>query len=379
MVLSVGVLITAPVIRAADMDITYQTIMDAPKQVSYQATMTRRHYNTDGDTTFHSTQYIVHQQPDLDRLEIPALDGLLNTVVIRIKDDVYRREMSGDSLYYSHRRQRGNDVLDIGLGFSSLDLLQTNYSLEDGGSELLMDRAAVIITFNPKHPGRLTKKAWVDEETGLVLRTEDRDPQGDLVEEIYFSDLKINPVLDPALFDTNDWKGRSVEVNQVIACGSINEVQKEAGFELAAPVYVPAGFSLEQRRVIPFNGQPLVHFVYTDGIAQFSLFQRIATPNDDNGRSWPDGAPEQRGNVKMWQEDTYSIFRVNEDGKLFTMINNESITETESINLLESLCAIKPTVAPSAQTTVINSPWTAGGVVGMLLLGAWFWRRRTYI
>ena len=369
--LTLSCLFVAPVVRAADLDITYQMIMDAPKQVSYRATMTRQRYNADGDTIFRSTQYIIHQHPDRDRIEV---DGQHNTVVIRIKDDIYRRKASGDSLEYSHRHQRGSDVLDIGLGFSSLDLLQTNYHIEHVGSDHVTNRPTLMLTFNPQHPGRLTKKAWIDEQTGLVLRTEDRDETGSLTKELYFTDLQIDPSLSPDLFDMSDWEGRAVEFRQVIACGSMSEVQKEAGFALAAPVNIPAGFTLEHRRVIQYYGQPMVHFMYTDGLAQLSLFQRVAPPTDEV--AWPDGAPERRGDIQMWKLNTYSIFRRVKNDKLFTLIGD--IPEAESISLLESLCAIKPSAASIDRASLFgSSSWIVGGsVVGALLLGAWTFRRR---
>ncbi|MEE2991812.1 MAG: sigma-E factor regulatory protein RseB domain-containing protein [Gemmatimonadota bacterium] len=369
--LTLSCLFVAPVVRAADLDITYQMIMDAPKQVSYRATMTRQRYNADGDTIFRSTQHIIHQHPDRDRIEV---DGQHNTVVIRIKDDIYRRKASGDSLKYSHRHQRGSDVLDIGLGFSSLDLLQTNYHIEHVGSDHVMNRPTLILTFNPQHPGRLTKKAWIDEQTGLVLRTEDRDETGSLTEELYFANLQIDPSLSPDLFDMSEWEGRAVEFRQVIACGSMSEVQKEAGFALAAPVNIPAGFTLEHRRVIQYYGQPMVHFMYTDGLAQLSLFQRVAPPTDEV--AWPDGAPERRGDIQMWKLNTYSILRRVKNDKLFTLIGD--IPDAESISLLKSLCAIKPSAASIDQASLIgSSSWIVGGsVVGALLLGAWTFRRR---
>jgi negative regulator of sigma E activity len=230
------------------------------------------------------------------------------------------------------------------------------------------------LTFNPQHPGRLTKKAWIDDQTGLVLRTEDRDETGSLTEELYFTNLQIDPSLSLDLFDTSEWEGRAVEFRQVTACGSMSEVQKEAGFALAAPVNIPAGFTLEHRRVIQYYGQPMVHFMYTDGLAQLSLFQRVAPQRDEV--AWPDGAPERRGDIQMWKLNTYSIFRRVKNDKLFTLIGD--IPEAESISLLESLCTIKPSTASIDQASLFgSSSWIVGGsVVGSLLLGAWTFRRR---
>ncbi len=359
-------------VRAVDPDVTYQKIMEAPDRVSYRATMTKQRFNVEGDTTRY-VQKITHQRPDRDRIDIPDSEGRIREVIIRVDDDIYRRKATGDSLFYSHRRQSNSNVLDLNLEFSSLDLLQTNYELEITGTDLHLDRPVAVLAFKPRHPGRMTRTVWIDEETGLVMRTEERNEAGVLVEELFLTEFEKDPLIPPDTFATEEWTGKSVEINQVIACGSISEVQREADFRLNAPVYIPPGFTLQQRRVIQHHGQPMVHFMYSDGLSRISLFQRIASSETSHTHRSPRGTPELHGDVRVWERGPYSILRRNYDGKLFTVIGDVAVSE--SVELLTSLCTIKPAVTASPSPTGYSS-WIGAGV-GILAVGLWIlWRRR---
>ncbi len=369
-VTTVCIAMTAPA-RGVDPDITFQKIMEAPDRVSYRATLTKQRFSADGDTARY-VQIITHQRPDRDRIDIPDAEGRIRETIIRVDHDIYRRTASGDSLSYSHRRQSNSNVLDMNLEFSSLDLLQTNYDLEIAGTDRLLDRPVAVLAFKPRHPGRMTMTAWIDEETGLVMRTEERNEAGVLVEEVFLKEFEQDPLISPDIFDTEEWTGKSVEINQVIACGSISEVQKEANFKLNAPVYVPPGFILQQRRVMQHHGQPLVHFMYSDGLSRISLFQRIAS-SEASHRS-PRGTPEVHGDVRVWERGPYSILRRHYDGKLFTLIGDVAVGE--SVELLTSLCTVKPAVTASPAPAGYSS-WIGAAGAGLLAVGLWIlWRRR---
>lgn len=79
------------------------------------------------------------------------------------------------------------------------------------------------------------------------------------------------------------------------------------------------------------------------------------------------------GDVRVWDRGPYSILRRYYDGKLFTVIGDVAVTE--SVELLTSLCTIKPAVSASPAPTGF-SPWLGAGA-GVLVVGLWLlWRRR---
>ncbi|MBM3265414.1 MAG: hypothetical protein FJY97_18595 [candidate division Zixibacteria bacterium] len=370
-ILLVG-LFGVPHSKATDLDDTIKMIMEASERVSFQGVMTQIQVNSVGDTLRFS-QRLTHQRPARDRIDVLEPDSERGVVMIRIDGEIYRRESVADTLVYSRRSQFGLDMLDMGMDFSSFDLLRTNYTLTLSESDSMLGRDTFLLTLTPRHPGRLTKKAWLDTQTGLVLHTQYCNESGTTVEEVYFTSLQINPLIDPDLFDTREWKGKSVEVNKVIACGSYAEVQEKAGFPLAAPVYLPPGFTLDRLRVLRYMGQPLVHFMYTDGVARLSLFERVSPP-DNAAPVWPDGPAERKGNVYIWKRPPYTILRRNENGRLCTIVS--PIGSAESMKMIESLCLIQ---TPEDKIPFSGSlPWMAGGGAGILLIAGWLlWRRHS--
>ena len=360
--------------QGAELDKTLRLISAAAKNVSYQGVLTQLRLTASGDTLRFSER-LAHQRPDLDRIDVLEPSARRGVVVIRTHGEVYRREGIGDTLFYSRRSQLGPDVLDMGLDFSRLDLLRANYELALKDAPSLLGRPTAMLTISPRYLGRRVKTAWIDTQTGLVLRTEDRDESGTLAEAVFFTSLQINPLMDPAQFDTAEWKDRAIEVNEVIACGSYTEVQREAGFPLSAPVYLPPGFMLERLRVLRFAGQRMVHFSYTDGLAQLSLFERVAAATDSAAQVWPGGLPELRGDVRVWKRAPYTILRRSDRGKLSTVVS--TLSESESMKLVQSLCILQTPESEASSTN--RTPWVASGAVGLVLVAGWFWRRRSLI
>ena len=82
--------------NAAELDITLQKIMEAPRIVDYEGILTTKKF-TDEAEPVQNTHRIIHQKPDrnrIDRIDPTTMDKI---VVIQVKQDVYRRETDGDS------------------------------------------------------------------------------------------------------------------------------------------------------------------------------------------------------------------------------------------------------------------------------------------
>ena len=366
------------VVSGAELDITLQKVVDAPLQVDYEGLLTTQSY-TDSENPVRNTHRITHQKPDRNRFEVVTEGSDVEQTVIQIGNDVFRREIHGNGESYAHRRITGETGLELGLGFSSLDLLATNYELIIQGHDEFLSRPAVILTLQPNHPGRISKTAWVDESTGLVLRTEDRDGYGTLIEETFFSSITIDPEIQESVFRTDAWADRAIEENEVIACGTMQEVEEQAGFPLAAPVYMPAGFTLDRLRVILYANQPTAHFTYTDGLSKISVYQRVAARSDSAALAWPGGTPDVQNDIQVWDRGAHSyILRSSDELRLFTLVSE--ISEDESINMIRSLCVVNPPESNS-HTASIDFLWFAGGglMVGSIVLGSWFIRRRNTI
>lgn len=366
------VLVTPAMAGTRHVEAILTRTLNAPKVCDYQGTIMRK-TSPAGEDTQRVVQRVFHKRPHSDRVDV--LDPRPGAVIIRIEEDVYWREPRADSIAYSHRRGSGERVLDSGLQFSRIDLLMANYDVTVRGRDVLLGREAVVVTVRPKYAGRSTKIAWIDTQTGLVLRAEDRDEADRVITETWFASLALNPALDDRLFATDEWANRPVAEASVIGCGSIQEVQRIAGFQVAAPVYLPSGFTLESLRIGSYVSRPIVHFTYTDGLAQLSVFERVAPATDQAARAWPGGTPQRRGTVNIWKRGLFTILRRHDGIRLYTVVSN--IAESESIKLIESLLVVGPSPAVASSRSSYLW-WTAGGgaLMGMLVAGWWLIRRR---
>ena len=147
------------------------------------------------------------------------------------------------------------------------------------------------------------------------------------------------------------------------------------GNALAAPVFMPAGFTLDRLRVILYANQPTAHFTFTDGLAKISLYQRVAPPTDKAAMAWPTGTPEVQNDVQVWNRGPFDyILRHSDDTRLFTLVSE--ISEGESIDMINSVCVINPPET-AGRSAPLDLLWFAGGgvMVGSLILGGWFFRR----
>lgn len=65
--------------------------------------------------------------------------------------------------------------------------------IELQGHDTIAGRAVEILLVNPLAPGGPSRRFWVDQETGLRLRTEERDASGRIISNAYFLSVELNP------------------------------------------------------------------------------------------------------------------------------------------------------------------------------------------
>lgn len=76
-----------------------------------------------------------------------------------------------------------------------LGLLKQNYVFRVLGQLRHLGRLTLLAQFQPRHPGNLTHRLWVDQATQLPLVVERRDPAGELVDRSEFTALDFAPSL----------------------------------------------------------------------------------------------------------------------------------------------------------------------------------------
>ncbi len=188
-------------------------------------------------------------------------------------------------------------ALDIGfpraLG-DNLHSLSGHYRFALGTTVRIADRAAQQVMVLPEDRYRYGYHLWADEDTGLLLRSDLVDGDGQMVERYVFIDIQIDPeisdeALKPAIPEAElRWFG--VDMPQV------NSSVQTSAWQMTS---VPDGYHLSRhiRRMNPMSRQLEEHMVFTDGLSSVSVFIKEST----------DGSGHMMGLSRMGAMHAYRI------------------------------------------------------------------------
>jgi hypothetical protein len=159
-----------------------------------------------------------------------------------------------------------------------LELVRENYTASVEGMEPILGRSAYRIAIRSRHPGNPWKRRWIDEKSCLILASEDYAPDGRLLRATRFTslDLRTEPESEfrprPALLKRKvDWNPSADEAPR-----PPSQVERQVGFAIRLPEYVPPGYRLRGSFVVPCHcggGDDAVQTRYVDGLNMISVFQ----------------------------------------------------------------------------------------------------------
>jgi sigma-E factor negative regulatory protein RseB len=142
------------------------------------------------------------------------------------------------------------------------------YQLDTLPTIRVLGRTTQGIAITPKDKYRFGYRLWLDQQTGMPLKTQLCDSSGQLIEQIQFAHLEMpDSIPDSALSPSMPLAGM-----QVIRQAAHDEtVTKGAGFRT---IHLPPGFHLlvAGARALGGSGDPVMHLVFSDGLATVSVF-----------------------------------------------------------------------------------------------------------
>jgi len=276
--------------QSLNLDSIYGLLMrvaTAPSEVAYHGTVKSEFVNSSGTRTV--LVNIVHQRDGQDRVTIlqPSRDA----------GRVFVRNRSGANEHGTNR------PLSLGLSGvknrvgGDLELLLANYSLSAFEGGKIVGRATYRVEILPKYPDRKSKQLWVDQKTGIVLKSVVRHPVGGLVVTTEFTSITLTPNTwtlpetgmktlklpsqEVGVDSGTKWKG----VIEKTELSTLSAIEKKEHFSLLSPSYLPPGFVMEEVRDFPSpmdSRARVVHILYSDGLSSISLFLQQEEP------FWPD-------------------------------------------------------------------------------------------
>jgi outer membrane lipoprotein-sorting protein len=210
---------------------------------------------------------ILHQLDGKERREyhssrsVAVVDGDFFYQYHPSRNLIVKRKLPGEGGYAALRKK-------------NLDLTLQSYSFRTEPGEEIAGRETRMFEFSPLQEGsRPRRRAWVDTETGLVLRMEIFSPENKLYMMSVFENIDYMPKVSPASFTMPAPKGVRVVESTEGQCLGITEAAETAQFPVGLPEYVPRGFVRKCVRAKKSRDYGEVQVLYSDGLSLLSLFQ----------------------------------------------------------------------------------------------------------
>ncbi len=156
-----------------------------------------------------------------------------------------------------------------------LGLLRQNYVFRVLGQLRHLGRLTLLAQFQPRHPGNLTHRLWVDQATQLPLVVERRDPAGELVDRSEFTEIDFQPSLAGKPFAFTVPTGCKVESTTTMLAAGDGESQPPRGLKWRPepPGDLPAGYRLlHWQYFVDHRKVPTFAWRFHDGLNLLSCF-----------------------------------------------------------------------------------------------------------
>jgi sigma-E factor negative regulatory protein RseB len=218
--------------------------------------------------------HVVHRNLDGRISErIVSLDGVGREIIRQ--DDEVQSILPDRGIVLLKQRQSGSGSMLTAVPPFAEDF-EPFYELTMYRNARVAKRETQVIGIKPRDRYRYGYLLWLDSETGMPLKSQMRDENDRVLEQILFTQIRIlDSVPDAALRPSVDTEGytwfRPAERGTV-----------QAADESWRATRLPAGFRLSIARssLIAGSEYPVQHLVYSDGLATVSVF--VDDPNSTN-------------------------------------------------------------------------------------------------
>lgn len=212
---------------------------------------------------------IIHRFDDEgERERLVALSGAAREV-IRDRERVTCILPDRQSVVVAKSRPRTfpySKLFEPGTGFSRF------YALSAERGERVAGRHTQLVTVDPHDRFRYGYRLWMDRDLGLLLKSELIDEQGEIVEQLVYTNIDLaasipDELLEPTISGAGYTWYNDDRSESVVASAA----DSEPGWY---PGWLPEGFELSDvaRDPILASRDPVEHLVFSDGLASVSVF-----------------------------------------------------------------------------------------------------------
>jgi sigma-E factor negative regulatory protein RseB len=243
----------------------------AAQTLNYDGTFVYRN-----GATMQSMRIIHRFGEEGERERLVALSGAAREV-IRDRERVTCILPDRQSVVVAKSRQRQfphSKLFQSGSGFARY------YTLRVAGGERIAGRHTQLVTVEPHDRFRYGYRLWMDQDSGLLLKSELVDEHAEIVEQLVYTNIALpesipDELLEPEISGAGyTWYGD--EKDDSASPGST----AEPGW---LPTWLPNGFELldQARDPILSSRDPVEHLLFSDGLASLSIFiERLDTTSE---------------------------------------------------------------------------------------------------
>ncbi len=154
-----------------------------------------------------------------------------------------------------------------------ISTLKENYAAVQGEDDEIAGYHAHSIVFLPRDNLRYARKMWADSGTGLLLKAVVMDDHGFHIEQYAFMQLSVGDHIERKWMvpESSSSTELAQEVNLSSPLPKVELLDSSSGWQVDT---LPPGFRkiLEMRRPFRGNKEPVIHMVFSDGLAGISVF-----------------------------------------------------------------------------------------------------------
>ncbi len=252
-------------------------VANAEKEVAYVGTRMIV-VNTSRGTVVRE-ESVIHQPPEIHAVTVlPTLEDSrplkLGDQEPRKSSEQNRRNGRRDEGRRDRRRFPLNRRPIATLSEKEIELLAQNYTFDSVAADPIAGQETDLVTVSPRFEARPTKRLYLARDTGIILRIEDFDSDGNLrsmsvYTQISFETEAIQQKLTERSRDGKSTVEKRRRRSQPITFDEANKVLEG---KLIVPTYLPPGFALLEARYFKHRSDT-VYLRYTDGMLIFTLFE----------------------------------------------------------------------------------------------------------
>jgi len=156
--------------------------------------------------------------------------------------------------------------------------LRSVYDIELIGRDRIAGYPAVILAVEPRDKMRYGYRIWLEEDSGMVLRSDIMDSQANVIEQMMFTEISLQSPVSAAMLEP------TVEHDQfrVVTDHMASHEEMQPGQNKWSFSRIPKGFRVTSQSLksMPMKKHLVQHFVLSDGIASVSVYIEKTMPDD---------------------------------------------------------------------------------------------------